>query len=232
MTIDIIYPVHNRLDYTQLTLPLAVLEAEQSKHDVKLWIIDDGSDEQTKQYIDDITEFAYCEYEWVEVSFGNSYDSINHVITYGDGTYIAKWDNDILYQVGATDILVQAIESNKLIGFLSPSVAGTGAHTYPINNPALAHQMEKVNHIGGIGLFRRAVFTTPIVGSTIPGEERFYGFTAYQYKSTAKKAISTAVHVIELDKHPLFSRLNQYTESEEGRNIIGQVDSLFNRMFV
>lgn len=231
MRLDIIYPIHNRIHYTELTLPLAILEAERSSHDVKLWIIDDGSDDLTKQFISDITQFAKCELEWVQADFGNSYDSINHVITYGNGTYIAKWDNDILYQIGATDILVQGIESNKLIGFLSPSVAATGAATYPVNNSVLAHQMEKIDHIGGIGIFRRSVFTDPIVGSTIPGEERFYGFTAYQYRSTAKKAISTAVHVIELDKHPVFSRLNQYTESEEGRNIIGSVDSIWNRIY-
>jgi glycosyltransferase involved in cell wall biosynthesis len=233
MRLDVIYPVHERLEYVLMTLPLVVADCEQSIHNVRLWIIADNCSAETHEILRELTAEAHgFEVMIYHTSHGNSYDCTNIVLDEGEGDFLVKWDNDILIQPGSTDVLVDLIARNNRIGFLSPTVHSIG-HFWPsFNNDGLVGMADHT-HIGGIGVFRRSVMQERgrIKGSVIKGEERYHGFTIYQQRCKAKKMVTDAVYVVELDKSTIYSRLEAYTASMAGRNIIGKVDSVTNRPY-
>lgn len=209
--IDVIYPVHNRLFYTQITFPRLLHEC--IKTNSKLWIYDDESDDGSYEFILDVLKRSgYENYFIHHLKIGNSTYCINQTLRYGENPFLYKVDNDCIIPEGAFDFMIENIP--ETCGFLMMKETG--------DFPCIVSRdlTERVN-IGGIGLFRRKAFDQ----GNIQSNNRYFGFTEYQKRSKWKRFEINAYNTI-LDKSPYYSREKEYEEMGWGRSLCN-VESVF-----
>lgn len=208
--IDVIYPCHNRLYYTQITFPRVLHECIISG--AKLWVYDDDSADRTSEFIQEVV--SRSEYKNVVIEkgvFGNSTYCINRTVEQGKAKWIYKIDNDILIPQGSFHFMTSYMPKDA--GFMMMRESGD----FPVIRSG---NREERSHIGGVGLFRREAFNKPITP-----ENRFFGFTDFQNKSSWKKYRIDADNM-NLDRCSWYSRENEYEKKGYGRSLC-KVKSVF-----
>jgi hypothetical protein len=212
--IDVIYPVHNRLFYTQMTFPRLLHECDLYK-DCTLWIFDDDSQDGSSEFIQYLIE-GRDNVNYYKDVIGNSTFCINHVLSNGKAEYIYKVDNDIIIPEGSFSNMVNIIP--KECGFLMMGES----ENYPDLGECEIIETDRT-HIGGVGLFRREAFS-----SLIKGNRRFFGFTQYQIEAKKRgwKCMEVDSTNMNLDLCEWYCRSKEYETKGWGR-IINKVKSIW-----
>jgi len=233
-----IYGPHNRLYYNQLTLPNILEECSISNRFAHLLIIDDNSTDGTSEWIkaidfDSIPNLkGKVTYQRQKV--GNSYDQWNigweFAEQLGGIKYMMNLCNDLLIPLNILDVAAKALDSHKKafgIGFKHDGQLMQHKQVFthwPVIT--LPHRIREVSHIGA-GLIRLEFMKLEgkIKGSTIPGEERYFGFTQYQnlLRQYHNKTMLTAdsVQVLPLDKSRAYSLNDKYIKQGYSRKVVG-----------
>lgn len=234
--VTFIYPVHNRLEYNQITLPLILEEVRTSESVSSLVIFDDMSEDGTSEWIQSlpIADFIAKPYIYQRKKIGNSTQQWNMARDLFEADYYANFCNDNLIPLGVCDLFVKVLEQRTSafgIGgrFQSrqQTVAGVSS-AFPVIRPA---SIETVSHIG-CGIVRAESFNQlgNVGQSIIPGEERYFGFT--QYQNIARKKgwqilRHNGVTVHKLSKS-FYSRLRSFHDKGYTRKVYDYPESVFN----
>lgn len=222
-SVDVIYPLHNRLYYTQFTFPVILQECLNSAAFNKLWVYDDNSTDGSGLFVQNLIDMNrdVLNVEYTKKKIGNSVDQINDTYPKTDSRFLVKVDNDILVPYGYIDHMAVLIEENEDIGFLM--MEETQGWPY-IDSWDFFHRPS--DHIGGVGIFRKIIFDTL---GPIKTEKRFFGFTRYQQKACKKMKFICAeadAGNTNLDLSPL-SRAWEYEEKGYSRILNRNVKSVF-----
>lgn len=200
--IDVIYPVHNRLFYTQITFPRVLHECISTES--TLWIYDDNSTDGSTEFIKELIERSgYKNVNYHKGVWGNSTFCINNTLEKGEKEFMYKIDNDCVIPKGAFKFMADNIP--ETCGFLMMRESGD----YPLIK---SRSINYRTHIGGIGLFRRSAFDQGLIKSS----KKYFGFTSYQTKSKWLKCEIDAANTI-LDLSPWYSREKEYSKKGWGR---------------
>ncbi len=226
----LIIPVHNRIGYNKITLPVLLHIAKMSKRTGHVHIIDDESTDGTSEWINglpDIEGYLECTYTYVREKIGSSSKQwlMGHELAGNNIKYLADFCNDQLLPDGIIDLYAGKLdETNKVYGIGNDARSNVPGLVYPfIKHPLHWHRPP---HIGS-GIIRRECLNI----EQLKPNNRFYGFTKWQYGLKKKGYYSLCSHGVNcmpLDKSPL-SMLEENTRSGDGRNIIGNISSVFNR---
>lgn len=220
--ISLIYPYHNRIDYTKFTFPKFLYECIRDINLIdNIFIYDDNSIDGSTDFVQNIlkkNDYKKVIFERKEI--GNSTYQIDNTVKNCKSKYIIKIDNDILIPDNYFKTLYEVMEFNSQYGFLMAA----NQQNLPYNN-VINILIQDVTHIGGVGIFRREIF------DYVPFEidRRFFGFTEFQNKAQAKGwkcGIIQNIGVLNLDGSPYWSRVIEYTEKGFSRNLYQNKNSL------
>ena len=221
----LIYPCHNRIEYTKMTLPMVVQEIRKDSDLVeKLIIFDDVSDDGTSEYVQDLVERnPSLPIEYIRKKIGNSTYQINHTYKNTDSKYLIKVDNDILIPFDYVKTLVWLMEKHNDIGFLMmPEVS-----CFPFIKPKEELSITDRSFIGGVGIFRKIIFDSQ---GDISSNKRYFGFTDYQTKAMQKLGLRACQldgsGNMNLDASRVYSRVFEHDSKDYGRNLWKGIDSI------
>ena len=110
-TVSVVIPTHNRRELLEQAVETVRL---QTHEDVKLVVVDDGSTDRTREYLE---SFGYDELHAVyhDENQGQS-AARNSGIEDASGEYIAFLDSDDLLYPHAVDTLVEAVRAEEAVG--------------------------------------------------------------------------------------------------------------------
>ena len=217
LDITIIYPMMNRIYYTQITFPRVLDECTRSERFRKLYIVDDDSTDGSTEFVQDLLKRCPVDHEYIKKKIGNSIDSINYA-THGSKTkYYFKVDNDILIPEGAFDQMAWLMDHYKDVAFLM-LIERQGLVELALGSDGITER----EHIGGVGIFRGTIFE----GKGWIGNDRIYwGWTKFQQTATQKGGWKAAQiddsGMVLLDACPNYSRYREYKKNGVGRLIKG-----------
>lgn len=114
---DIIVPIHNHLDATRDCLE-SVARATESPY--RLWLIDDGSDKRTHEYLE-----AFCaRHEAASLSTHPEalgfVQSCNEGMALGDAPFVVLLNSDVIVPPGWLSRLIRAARSDPAIAVVNP----------------------------------------------------------------------------------------------------------------
>jgi len=235
--VTFIYPVHNRLEYNQITLPLILEEVRTSESVSSLVIFDDMSEDGTSEWIQSlpIADFIDKPYIYQRKKIGNSTQQWNMARDLFEADYYANFCNDNLIPLGVCDLFASILDRNgDAFGvggrFQSEGDTINGFSTvFPFIKESAT--VAAVNHLG-CGMFRGDTFAKlgDVGQSVIPGEERYFGFTAYQNKAREnywRILLHHGVTVHKLSKS-FYSRLRSFHDKGYTRKVYDYPESVFN----
>ena len=224
LDITIIYPMMNRIYYTQITFPRVLDECTRSERFRKLYIVDDDSTDGSTEFVQDLLKRCPVDHKYIKKKIGNSIDSINYA-THGSKTkYYFKVDNDILIPEGAFDAMAEVMDTQPNIAFLMME-----ERQKLIELEISFTGITEREHIGGVGIFRGTIFE----GKGWIGNDRVYwGWTKFQQTATQKGGWKAAhlegSGMVLLDACPNYSRSREYKKNGVGRLIKGnEIYSVF-----
>lgn len=211
--ITVIYPLHNRLYYTQFSLPRVLDECKRSKRFERLFIVDDDSQDGSSEFITGLIERSGLadKVTYMKKQIGNSIDCINYATVKSKTKYFYKVDNDILIPIGCFDHLAAIMDKRSDIGFLGLLESD--------DFPYLNHEgkIDIVEHIGGVGIFRGVMFE-----GWIGNNDRYWGFTKFQ-QIMRKKGFMPAWYYggknTNLDRSTSYSRALEYARLGYSRDL-------------
>jgi len=226
--VDVIYPCHNRLDYTRITFPRVVHECKISKVFNHLYVYDDASTDGTGEFLLEVLEHSGVPHTLYSAAIGNSTYQINRTVELSETKYLYKVDNDILIARGMLQHLFDYMEEHDDWAFTMAKQTDVFPCGIPTADPKWLHR----SFIGGVGMFRRSVFDEM---GTIKSSKRFFGFTDYQVQAQRKLGVRSVqvdtITTLNLDVCPWWSRKEHYTKTGESRNMFGQVPGPFNNKY-
>lgn len=243
MTKDVIwiYPVHNRLYYNSITFPAVLAECKRSQRFLHLYIIDDLSEDGTTEFIKSLKPKKQLpgQVTIVRKKVGNSTSQWNMGIELSEkigGKYLFNICNDNLFAAKTLDYMAAILDDSPDHFALGCKMnAYSTHHPFITDYPYILSQptVTETRHIGcGLVRIEHMKMKGPVTPGQAPGESRYFGFTDYQHKMAleyGKKALlAQHIRLLRLDEHPAYSRLEEYTVKGYGRNIRGEVDSVFN----
>ena len=224
LDITIIYPMMNRIYYTQITFPRVLDECTRSERFRKLYIVDDDSTDGSTEFVQDLLKRCPVDHEYIKKKIGNSIDSINYA-THGSKTkYYFKVDNDIIIPEGCFDCMADLMDKKNEVAFLMMEERQLLSEL-----KCELSTVEYREHIGGVGIFRGTVFE----GKGWIGNDRIYwGWTKFQQTACQKGGWNAAqLHgsgMVLLDASPSYSRSREYKKNGVGRLIKGnEIYSVF-----
>lgn len=224
--ITIIYPMHNRLEYTKLTLPKLIHDAIHSEklvQEIRVYddLSTDGSSEFAQALIDKHKKAVKINY--VRKKIGNSTFQINDTYKNTKSDFLIKVDNDILIPTGYIKTLHWLMDKHESIGFLMMPEVGD----FPFIKDKTELFINDRTHIGGVGAFRRDIFEKQ---GDIKTGQKFFGFTAFQNKAKAELGVRTCELIgsgnTNLDASQVYSRVRHYEKMGWGRNMWKGVKSI------
>lgn len=229
--IDVIFPVHNRIYYTQMTLPRVIHECKKSTRFNKLYIYDDMSADGTDKFLSTLDIEGYLGEGNVSIirqKIGNSVDQTNMTVRNGTGQYLFKVDNDTILPQGTLDHMAKVMDDNQKIGFL-----GAGYWPRDLFPEIKPDELELIDarFIGGIGMFRKQVF---LEMGAIRSYNKFFGFGELQQQAKAKGweiYWLGGLRVMDLDATESWSMAKYYGDTGQGRNRYGSNSDIMGNIF-
>lgn len=222
--VTIIYLVHNRLEYTKMSLPIIVREVKQSKLVDQLIIFDDNSDQHTANYIESfkLKKKLKERYRYIFENKGNTTWQINWCIANCKSKYIYKIDNDILIPEGAIEILFKAIDCRKKLSFLMMKEVAGLPHVRKL-------AVKNASHIGGVGMFRMSTLREK---GLITSSGTYFGFTRYQEEAIRDMKVTAGIMKgcgnTNLDMSE-WSRVDEYTKKGWSRNLGKKENTIYRK---
>jgi cellulose synthase/poly-beta-1,6-N-acetylglucosamine synthase-like glycosyltransferase len=192
--IDILYPVHNRREFTAES---ARWIANSTPHQLvrKVYVYDDDSSDGAGEVA------AKTLGDWFEVEvergqFGGPVAIMNHYLSRPEETapLFAKLDNDTVVPPRWLEACLAVMEASPELSLL-----GIEAMTPVDTNVRAIRNYTPAPFIGGIGLMRRSAFLQPMEPN------RFFGFTSWQDKRPGliKGWLNPSLPVCLLDHLPM-----------------------------
>lgn len=197
MKIDVVFPAHNRYDFTRIAY-CELLRNTNWELVRRLVIYDDASTDGTNEYLAAALEACPVDVSFVQHELGGPVAVMNsYLADYGfSADAFAKIDNDVVVPPGWLDALVQVFELDpelELLG-MEPGRAGRPPEGFDGR-----YGWIEGSHIGGVGLMRTRSF---LDRPKIPERGRF-GFTEWQWKHDPKRGwVAPDVPVFCLDMVP------------------------------
>lgn len=119
MRCDIIIPIWNQLNYTKQCLASII---EHTRYPFRLIIIDNGSDKETRQYLESLKEDADIEYTLVRNEENLGWiKAVNQGLKMSEAPYACIMNNDTQVTDGWLGKMVRIAEKEPDIGLVNPS---------------------------------------------------------------------------------------------------------------
>ncbi len=199
--VDILFPVHNRLEFTKVAADALAKHTNKSLVQT-VYVYDDNSEDGAGQVAMNMLRHAFSKV--VEVysfqGFGGPVAIMNDYIRQSTVEMFAKVDNDTVVCPQWLDICVDVMAR-------SPDLDLLGIEPYsPVVKPGEPLPYERgsfeARFIGGIGLMRMRAFRQamkPLVQTA-----KYFGFTSWQteHEHVKKGWLDPAMNIILLDRIP------------------------------
>ncbi|NWF90421.1 MAG: glycosyltransferase [Ignavibacteriaceae bacterium] len=114
--VSIVIPAHNQLNYTQECINS--IKASTSIN-YEIIIIDNASASETKSYLESLSELDIARVVWNKDNLGFPI-AVNQGIQQANGKFILIANNDIVFTKGSIESLIEAAESDSVIGIVGP----------------------------------------------------------------------------------------------------------------
>ena len=197
MTVDIMFPCFNRLEFTQYSWAMLIRNTPWEQIG-RVHVYDDGSTDGTRGWIESQLEHCPVQATLTFLGHQSPVAAMNHMVQVMGADWFAKIDNDTCVPHGWLDALLSVLEQNPsvdLIGMEAGMTRVAGRDGEPWDG---TYSLRPSSHIGGVGLMRRRVFQ----GQRMRADGR-YGFTEYQYKNyLARGWIEPDLPLVQLDRLP------------------------------
>lgn len=199
MSIDVLFPCHGRLEFTQATLPVLMQNTDWSLVN-ELVVYHDAADSAS----DGAATTAYLQEAVAETAtlrmtnLRSPVAVMNHFLARSKATMFAKIDNDIVVPPGWLNALSSVMEQDPDLELLGME-AGMSAQKAERENDESCWTWTPSSHIGGVGLMRRSAFDSrpPVVPNG-----RF-GFTEWQHQYAPMRGwIEPDLRMFALDQLP------------------------------
>jgi glycosyltransferase involved in cell wall biosynthesis len=214
--IDILYLAHNRLEYTRESFD-ALLRNTDWGQVSRLLVYDDGSQDGAREWLAQTLRESPPPVAWhlAQGKWGGPVAVTADYLAQPSGApFFAKIDNDTMLPPGWLPACLKVMEAHPELDLLGiEAMDGLGLNF----DPGMPRSYQAAEHIGGIGLFRRAAFQRGGPVSPGTGDQRWFGFTAWQDKNKVTCGwLKPALPVFLLDRvpHPPWSRYHRkYVEA-------------------
>lgn len=199
MSLDVLYLAWNRLEFTQLTFELLLANTDWSLVD-RLLIYDDGSDDGTREYLEDAMQRCPVEHHVIHLGWNSPVAVMNHYVGRSQAADVfAKIDNDIAVPPGWLNSMIGVIERNpklELLGMEAGQTRLAGRDGEPWDG---VYGYRECSHIGGVGLMRTSAFRQ----RSSPVAKGRFGFTQWQHTFEPMRGwIEPDLLVPQLDRVP------------------------------
>lgn len=202
--IDVLFVAWNRLEFTKAALANLRKNTDWARHDARLIIYDDGSEDGTREYLQEVAGNA--ELRLMPARKGRRVGPVavmvDHILRNDpadpDAAHMfAKIDSDTMVPPGW-------LEQAHRVMYVNPGLDLLGIESMNAVDPKPSETRgyEPARHIGGIGLMRMRAFEHSLPRPN--AKDGRYGFTEFQIESThvAKGWIKPAMPVFLLDHLP------------------------------
>lgn len=128
--VDVIIPVHNRLEHTKQTLESFF--ANTSPELATLYIVNDGSDQETSDYLAANADKFELFINMEAIGPAASRNKVAQIITQQGkrNAYLYHSDNDVYFKEGWLELLLKAFESLNANPITGVKLLGGGCHPY------------------------------------------------------------------------------------------------------
>lgn len=174
--VDLLYVAHNRREYTEATFSALLANTNWQRVD-RLHVLDDRSTDGTAGYLmAEVSEFvlndnAPADAQFISHKFGGPVAAMNYAVAQAKTDVLVKIDNDLLLCPGWLDALLDVLDAHPDVDALGFE-PGFGDGLAPADAPRACRD---ASHIGGVGVFRRRVFTK----HRPRGHDRYFGLTEF-----------------------------------------------------
>lgn len=199
MSLDILYLAWNREAFTRFSFEQLLANTDWDLVD-RLVVWDDYSEDGTLDYLREAIQGCPVEHELRVGGYRSPVSIMNRFIDQYDCDVFAKIDNDVVVPPGWLSDMLTVMEANDDLELLGMQAAFTQVRGRdPVPGGTLDHSWVPGNHIGGVGLMRRAAFTSR---PPMNAGGRF-GFTGWQERYEPVRGwITPDLHVSCLDQIP------------------------------
>jgi len=206
MAVDVVFMVHNRLEFTyaSLTWLLHTLSYEEVN---RLWLVDDSSDDGVSEYLQNMTTFVgnqLVETRYLRTCCKSMSISFGCFLEKATTDIVCKVDNDLcILEQGWLSRMLRVIDCREELCCLG------------ITNPVMERVLEGTDeqwtqgyipapHIGGIGLFRRDMFDVQRLRNSAftKSDRKYLGIQAAQERDGRIKGWFTPFLKTELLDRP------------------------------
>ncbi|MGA1871582.1 MAG: glycosyltransferase family A protein [bacterium] len=202
--IDVMYLACNRLEFTQETFTTLVATTDwQYVHE--LFVYDDGSRDGTCEWLEENIEKAPVPGRFVKDNFGSPIAAMVHFINAANKSILAKVDNDTMLPPAWLRLSLDVFDRHPKLSLLG--IEAMCPHHYDVQ---LARSYIPARFIGGLGLFRRCIFTN----SQPKPYRKWFGFQEWQTAQgnhIKSGWITPAIPTFLLDRVP-FKPWTTYTQ--------------------
>lgn len=189
-SIDVLFLAFNRLEFTKASFGYLLANTDWSLVD-RLVVYDDGSEDGTREWLEDHKHAGQVEADLRLSSFGSPVAVMVDYILTAEADIVAKVDNDIAMPPGWLNTAARCMDENPELEIL-----GLAAGWAPRKDGPLGYQA--ATHIGGVGLMRRKAFDR---GPLEPNGRQ--GFTTWQHKHEPIRGwLTPDVLAVQLDLIP------------------------------
>jgi len=199
--VEILYTAWNRLEFTRVTFELLKRNTDWNRV-TRLVVYDDGSEDGTREYLDEAGRDIPV--EAFEVRFGGWHSTgatMNDYVALADTENFVKIDNDIAMPSGWLAPLLRVAYKHQEFDVIGMEAGWTGAYQ-GIRSPH-RYSVTPARHIGGVGLMRTAAFHRRRAVPLSLGKNGRAGFTIWQHRQAVRAGwLTPDIANVQLDRIP------------------------------
>jgi GT2 family glycosyltransferase len=193
--VDLLYLAYNRLEFTQETFT-ALLANTDWRYVHELFVYDDGSQDGTREWLEDNVRNAPVSTRFVKTQFGSPVTAMVHFIESASAPILGKTDNDAMLPPAWLRQSLEVLEHHSELSLLG--IEAMYPHSDDVN---LVRSYTPAVFISGLGLYRRSAFA----GSRPKMIDKWFGLEEWQTAQGASLVrgwITPALPVFLLDRFP------------------------------
>lgn len=196
MKVDILYLAWNREAFTEFTFAKLLANTDWDQVS-RLIVYDDGSEDGTREYLDEAIKLAPVPTELRFLGLGSPVATMKNYLATTQAEMFAKVDNDLAVSPGWLDAMLGVMERHpelELLGMepsfmMPPPVDWDGVYTYT-----------PWKHIGGNGLMKVSAFRKRRAMDV----DGLHGFTGWQWNTEPRRGFVTPdLQCCLLDRAPI-----------------------------